>query len=411
MSDWPRERLDAMTAFAGGVAFPRAEQGGLAGQYPFLKVSDMNTPGNERELHTSANWVTEEQRKRLRARLWPAGTVVFPKVGAALKTEKRRLLTRPSAFDNNVMGLVPGDQLLPRFLLALMEKVRFGAFAQEGVVPSINQRLVGEIEIPVPPLEAQRRIVALLEAFDRTRDTLELQRAHLRRLKVLVLQDAYTSAGGELRSIGHLLSHTIGGLWGEERGQDEVDVEVVRSTNYDNDGLLHLEDAAHRSISKKQLATRALERDDILLEKSGGGPKQPVGRVVRVRDDLPEHVCSNFVQLLRPDAQEIDPAWLFYRLWSDHATGLTLQYQAVAVGIRNLRTKDYLAREIPVPHPDVQRRIGALGDALDSELGALDGQAEALDALYSSCTTALLEGRHELQEVDAHAIAAGVVVA
>jgi type I restriction enzyme, S subunit len=168
-------QLGSITTFAGGAAFPHAEQGRTEGDYPFLKVGDMNAPGNEREMLTSENWIDEQQRVRLRARVWPAGTVIFPKVGAALKTEKRRLLTRTSAFDNNVMGLVPGDSVLPRFLLAVMEGVRLGAFAQEGVVPSINQQLVSTIEVPLPSLDVQSVIVDLLVAADTVADA---ARAH-----------------------------------------------------------------------------------------------------------------------------------------------------------------------------------------------------------------------------------------
>ena len=406
LPEWPRECIGEIASFAGGVAFPRAEQGQVSGEFPFLKVSDMNAPGNERELFSSANWITEEQRSRLRARLWPAGTVVFPKVGAALKTEKRRILTRPSAFDNNVMGLVPKERILPRYLLAVMETIRFGDFAQEGVVPSINQRMVASIQVPIPPLGEQARMVELLDAFDANTDALQRQRMQLRHLKVALLKEAYIdTTEGEHVAIGDLLESTVGGVWGAEPGEEACNVEIVRSTNFDNDGTLHLAAAAARSISEKQLTNRALRAGDILLEKSGGGPHQPVGRVVRVTADLPEHTCSNFVQLVRPDADKVAPEWLFYHLWADHACGLTLQYQAVAVGIRNLRTKDYLARQVVLPSRTEQERIGRLADAIDIERKALDAQAVHLARLCSSTVTALLGGSHELPEIAAELLA------
>jgi type I restriction enzyme, S subunit len=157
-----RRRLGEVAAFASGVAFPQAHQGGKGGD-PFIKVSDMNLPGNEREIVTAENWVEESRRKALKAKLFPPGTVIFPKVGAALKTEKRRLLVRPTAFDNNIMGLLPNEAAIaPEYLLLAMEEVRLAEIAQEGVVPSVNQRIVGSISIPVPSLSEQRRIVALV---------------------------------------------------------------------------------------------------------------------------------------------------------------------------------------------------------------------------------------------------------
>src|SRR4051794_25998837 len=91
-------RLADVATLAGGTAFPNREQGRTDGEFPFFKVSDMNTEGNERAMTVCANWIDDAARKRLGARVWPEGTVIFPKVGAALKTEKRRYLSRPSAF-------------------------------------------------------------------------------------------------------------------------------------------------------------------------------------------------------------------------------------------------------------------------------------------------------------------------
>ena len=185
------------------------------------------------------------------------------------------------------------------------------------------------------------------------------------------------------QQVAHLLAHTIGGVWGTEPGTDACDVDVVRSTNFTPDGVLVYENAAARSISRTALASRRLQAGDILLEKSGGGPNQPVGRVVFVEDDPGDVVCSNFVQLLRPE-RDVNPRWLFYILWLAHASGETLEYQAQTIGIRNLRTQEYLARQIAVPDPGRQATIAEVGAALDTALAAAkDNQIRAEGLLNS----------------------------
>jgi len=52
--------------------------------FPFIKVSDMNAEGAETVIHNAANTVDDQILKSLRARTYPAGTVIFPKVGGAL---------------------------------------------------------------------------------------------------------------------------------------------------------------------------------------------------------------------------------------------------------------------------------------------------------------------------------------
>jgi len=92
----------------------------------------------------------------------PANSVIFPKVGGALLTNKRRLLRVPSCVDNNVMGcVVHGADLQYAFIL--LQRIDLGRLAKPGPVPAIGESEVGEIKVAVPPLEEQSAIVAFLE--------------------------------------------------------------------------------------------------------------------------------------------------------------------------------------------------------------------------------------------------------
>jgi type I restriction enzyme S subunit len=179
--------LGEVTSFAGGYAFPEVRQGHSSGDLPFLKVSDMNGRGKERVLTGSANYISRATAAEMRVRTWPAGTVIFPKVGAALLTEKRRILGVEAAFDNNIMGLVPGEDLLPDYLLAFMRTVRLGDRAQPGAVPSINQSHVRDIQIPVLHLEDQAALVDLVGRIGEFAVTAEHVAESLQHLRIVLL--------------------------------------------------------------------------------------------------------------------------------------------------------------------------------------------------------------------------------
>lgn len=179
--------LGDVTEFAGGYAFPHRYQGTPEGEFPFIKVSDMNTAENARRMETAVNWVSAATLEQMRARCWPPGTVIFPKVGAALLTEKRRILGRPAAFDNNIMGLIPGKQLLPAFLLAVLTEVKLGDMAQHGAVPSVNQGHLRGMPIRVPTLEVQREICADLEAAYGVAQAIQLEADRLRAFRLRLL--------------------------------------------------------------------------------------------------------------------------------------------------------------------------------------------------------------------------------
>jgi restriction endonuclease S subunit len=149
----------------------------------------MNREANEISLVDAANYVDEATLTQMKARAWPAGTVVFPKVGAALLTEKRRVLSTVAAFDNNVMGLIPGPRLRPRFLLSYMRTVRLSDFAQPGAVPSINQKHFTDLMLPVPTLEEQDEFVSFVGCLEELGQAARFERSALQETRAALLGD------------------------------------------------------------------------------------------------------------------------------------------------------------------------------------------------------------------------------
>ena len=189
------EPLTNLIAFASGYPFPDRFQGNASGAIPFFKVSDMNRSGNEVVMTQAANYVDASTLRRMKARAWPEGTVVFPKVGAALLTEKRRLLGREAAFDNNVMGLVPNPRIRPRYLLSFLRTVRLGEFAQQGAVPSINQKHLNELRLEVPPLPEQDEFCDLVESLENVASTSGNLQVAVRQARARLLDDLLGGVG------------------------------------------------------------------------------------------------------------------------------------------------------------------------------------------------------------------------
>ena len=97
--DWSLRKLADCGVFLNGSGFPLVFQGHHSGQYPFLKVSDLNNRGNETYMTNANNWVSEEVRKQLGAVAVPTGSTVFAKIGAAIFLERKRLLSQESCLE------------------------------------------------------------------------------------------------------------------------------------------------------------------------------------------------------------------------------------------------------------------------------------------------------------------------
>ena len=112
--------------------------------------------------------------------------------------------------------------------------------------------------------------------------------------------------------LNDLLILSDSGVWGDE--DPENGVSVLRSTNFNSDGWLNFGKPSFRAIDPKKRDAKLLREGDILLEKSGGGPQQPVGRVCLFRgSELPQSF-GNFIARLRP-TDEVLSEYLFYFLW------------------------------------------------------------------------------------------------
>lgn len=154
--------------------------------------------------------------------------------------------------------------------------------------------------------------------------------------------------------LGDLLESSDSGVWGDE--DLEAGISVLRSTNFNADGTLDLTKLTFRALDARDQSRKLLRAGDILLEKSGGGPKQPVGRVCLFLGDAVPHAFGNFIARLRP-GKSVLSAYLFYYLWQFHSSGKTSHYQKQTTGIRNLEFKRYLTIPVPVRSIEEQQRI------------------------------------------------------
>lgn len=154
--------------------------------------------------------------------------------------------------------------------------------------------------------------------------------------------------------VGALFELSTTGHWGEDPHGDG-NMLVLRSTNFKKSGGLDYATAAHRRFDSRKLEQKRLAIGDIILERSGGSPAQPVGRARRF-DAEGCYSASNFMQILRP-AEGVDGRFATFLLDYIYAQGLTEPLQKATTGIRNLDFKAYLELPILLPPLDDQKRI------------------------------------------------------
>ncbi len=157
------KKLGEVCDIVGGSSFPKSFQGKAAGKYAFYKVADMNKVNVF--MDKSDNYIDEDDREYLKAKLITKNAVIFPKVGATLLTNKKRILKEDAFIDNNIYALV-AKGVNYKYLYYVFSNEELMSFANGyGAVPSIDVDRLKKYEIPIPSIKTQEKIVKTLDKF------------------------------------------------------------------------------------------------------------------------------------------------------------------------------------------------------------------------------------------------------
>lgn len=149
---WTHGVLGDVCSFTAGSAFKPEHQGSTEGDYPFIKVSDMNLAGNEVFIQSANNYVSKAQQSEMKAKLHPLGATVFAKIGVALISNRRRLLTTPTIIDNNLMSASPVEgKSGAYFLYSMLSAIDFNTLVSGTALPYLNVSDLKKIPIVRPP--------------------------------------------------------------------------------------------------------------------------------------------------------------------------------------------------------------------------------------------------------------------
>lgn len=177
-----------------------------------------------------------------------------------------------------------------------------------------------------------------------------------------------------LMPLKSLFSLQTPGFWGGEP-HGFHDVKVLRATNLTKDNKLNLNSPALRSFPERKREQKELQNNDIILERSGGSPSQPVGRVGFFEGDSGYSV-SNFMQILRIDTHIGIPKFCYYLMAWLYEKGVTAKLQKATTGIRNLDYAAYLNTEVYIPSLHEQRRIAEILSSVDDAIAATQAMIE-----------------------------------
>jgi type I restriction enzyme S subunit len=181
---WERAQIGEVAVVKSGTTLaPELEC--ASGDWPYLKIADMNLPGNEKEAVLSSRYVRKSED--LRHYLIAPGSIIFPKRGGAIATNKKRMVRRPILVDLNTMAITCPPEMYFEYVYLWFLTIDLAELDNGTSVPQINHKDISPLVLPVPPLAEQKRIVAKVEQLMNLCDALEaaLRRSEDRAAKLV----------------------------------------------------------------------------------------------------------------------------------------------------------------------------------------------------------------------------------
>ena len=177
----------------------------------------------------------------------------------------------------------------------------------------------------------------------------------------------------------------LSGEWGNDDNTGNG-IPVLRTTNFTNEGIVNYNNVVTRIIEKKKIEEKYLRKGDIIIEKSGGSDKQPVGRVVYFDGPENTYLFNNFTGLLRvKDQAKWYPRYVFYSLFSNYHRGGTQAFQNKTTGLHNLKIDDFVSR-CEVTEAGINEQIAACKqmDRVNDIIRMHQQQLQKLDELVKA---------------------------
>ena len=418
-AEWKTVRAGDIGRFGSGSGFPVRYQGRTEGDYPFFKVSDMNRDGNDVFLVRSANYITDHTRQVLGAVAFPAKSIVFAKVGAAVFLDRKRILVQPSCLDNNMAAFVPTDERVdPSFVYFLLLTIRFSAFASTTALPALSGAALSGIQLSLPPLREQRAIAAVLSDVDELIGSLEALIAKKRAIKQAAMQDLLAGRtrlpgfAGKWRTVrlGEV-GATYGGLAGKTAADFGAgNARYVSFLDVLEKVVLIWREFDRVRVSEAEAQNR-VARDDLLFNATSETPDElAMGSVVALDGADHELYLNSFCFGFRvADREYCDPFFLGY--WSRGFPGRKA-VRALAQGATryNLSKNRFLELGLALPPLAEQRAITGVLSDMDAEIAALERRLDKTRAIKQGVMQQLLSGSirlpvadYDAQDTDAYA--------
>ena len=193
---WRWVELQEAARLVAGASAPQGEDSFSDSGPWFVRVSDLGGCDSRGVLRATKDRLSELAIATKPVIRVPKGAVVLPKSGAAIATNRRAILGMDAYIVGHLLALIPiPEMILTEWLYFALQQIDMVEHSENISYPSLKKSVVASIQIPLPPLDEQRRIVAILNAkmaaVEKARAAAEVEMEAIKALPGALLRQAF----------------------------------------------------------------------------------------------------------------------------------------------------------------------------------------------------------------------------
>ena len=379
---WEYKKLGEVANFISGYT-PNQEEISNQGEYPYFKVAEMNIAGNELYMKNTSLFVNSPKK------IYPKGSIIFPKNGGAIYTEKKRILDVDSVIDLNTEAIFPTAQIELMYLYFLLTFTKISSFDKGGGLPSLDLKKMSESIIPVPPLSEQQRIVDYLDSafakIDAMKANAEKALNEAKALFQASLKEMLEpKEGWEEKKLGDICSDIRYGT--STPSNENGEYKYLRMNNITNDGFLDVSHYKTISLPEKELEKCLVKRGDIIFNRTNS--RELVGKSCVFTEDEKMVIAGYLIRIRVRDGFE--PQFITYSMNLQRSLGLFQHLIVGAVHQANISANNIQKVIINYPPLSEQQSIVETLDSLKSKVDRLQANYDKISQECDALKQAIL---------------------
>jgi type I restriction enzyme S subunit len=382
VSEFP---LGSLVTIKQGYTFSRTYQGNAEGKWMYVKVADLNSLGNKKYVYRTKNYVDDDVLEKIKATPFPANSIVFPRVGAALKLNNKLLLTEDCVTDDNVIVITVTDEekCYFEYLYYWFEFQDLGRFCNSGAVPVISGKNLKKELVPLPLIDEQRKISRILSVWDNAIEKTEALIAAKEKQFEWLTSNLINRAGHKRTAASGLMTEV------SKRNKNSTIERVLSVTNHS--GFVLPEEQFERRVASANVSNyKVVEQGQYAYNPS----RINVGSIARL-DDWENGILSPMYVVFKLDTKKACSDYFLHWLNSSEARQ-RIKNSAQGSVRETVSFKDLGAIDIPLPAMDVQKDVTYKLNLAQKEISLLKNTLEQYRSQKRGLMQKLLTGEWQV---------------